>query len=157
MIAFTSSFPGEIVAVDVTPDKPIIIQKKAFLASTPGIQREVFFQKKIGTGLFGGEGFVMQKISGNGTVFLEIDGSTINYNLKPGEQMIISTGHLAMMESTVKMDVQAVKGVKNALFGGESFFNTVVTGPGTITVQTMPMSSFVAAIAEMLPVGGNKN
>ena len=99
----------------------------------------------------------MQKISGNGTVFLEIDGSTINYNLKPGEQMIISTGHLAMMESTVKMDVQAVKGVKNALFGGESFFNTVVTGPGTITVQTMPMSSFVAAIAEMLPVGGNKN
>ena len=157
LIAFTSSFPGEIVAVDITPDKPIIIQKKAFLASTPGIQREVFFQKKIGTGLFGGEGFVMQKISGNGTVFLEIDGSTINYNLKPGEQMIISTGHLAMMESTVKMDVQAVKGVKNALFGGESFFNTVVTGPGMITVQTMPMSSFVAAIAEMLPVRGNKN
>ena len=157
MIAFTSSFPGEIVAVDVTPDKPIIIQKKAFLASTPGIQREVFFQKKIGTGLFGGEGFVMQKISGNGTVFLEIDGSTINYSLKPGEQMIISTGHLAMMDSSVKMDVQAVKGVKNALFGGESFFNTVVTGPGAITVQTMPMSSFVAAIAEMLPVGGNKN
>ena len=139
MIAFTSSFPGEIVAVDVTPDKPIIIQKKAFLASTPGIQREVFFQKKIGTGLF------------------EIDGSTINYSLKPGEQMIISTGQLAMMDSSVKMDVQAVKGVKNALFGGESFFNTVVTGPGTITVQTMPMSSFVAAIAEMLPVGGNKN
>ena len=157
MIAFTSSFPGEIVAVDVTPDKPIIIQKKAFLASTPGIQREVFFQKKIGTGLFGGEGFVMQKISGNGTVFLEIDGSTINYSLKPGEQMIISTGHLAMMDSSVKMDIQAVKGVKNALFGGESFFNTVVTGPGAITVQTMPMSSFVAAIAEMLPVGGNKN
>ena len=157
LIAFTSSFPGEIVAVDITPDKPIIIQKKAFLASTPGIQREVFFQKKIGTGLFGGEGFVMQKISGNGTVFLEIDGSTINYSLKPGEQMIISTGHLAMMDSSVKMDIQAVKGVKNALFGGESFFNTVVTGPGAITVQTMPMSSFVAAIAEMLPVGGNKN
>ena len=111
LIAFTSSFPGEIVAVDITPDKPIIIQKKAFLASTPGIQREVFFQKKIGTGLFGGEGFVMQKISGNGTVFLEIDGSTINYSLKPGEQMIISTGHLAMMDSSVKMDIQAVKDI----------------------------------------------
>ena len=121
MIAFGSGVPGNILPIDLSDGKTIVAQKRSFLASEAGVNMEVHFQKKGAAGLFGGEGFVMQKISGNGTVFLEIDGSTINYNLKPGEQMIISTGHLAMMESTVKMDVQAVKGVKNALFGGESF------------------------------------
>ena len=152
LIAFTSCFPGEILAVDVTPDKPIIIQKRAFLACTAGIEAEVVFQKKLGTALFGGEGFIMQKLSGSGTVFLEIDGSTINYNLKPGQQMLVSTGHLAMMEESVTMDIQQVRGVKNVLFGGESLFNTVVTGPGVVTLQTMPMSNLIAAIASRLPV-----
>ena len=156
MIAFTSSFPGDILAVDITPDKPVIIQKKAFLACTAGVEMEVFFQQKLGTALFGGEGFVMQKLSGSGTVFLEIDGSTINYSLKPGQKMVISTGHLAMMDETVKMDIEQVKGVKNMLFGGESLFNTVVTGPGSVTVQTMPMSNFIANVARALP-GGSKN
>lgn len=157
LIAFTSNFPGNILAVEITPDKPIIIQKKAFLASTVGINTEVVFQKKLGTALFGGEGFIMQKLSGSGTVFLEIDGSIVNYDLKAGERMLISTGHLAMMEETVSMDIQQVKGVKNMLLGGESFFNTVVTGPGVVTVQTMPISNFVAAVAQMLPVATNKN
>ena len=157
LIAFTSRFPGNIMAVEVSPDKPIIIQKKSFLACTVGIDMEIFFQKKIGTALFGGEGFIMQKLSGNGTVFLEIDGSTVSYSLKPGEKMVISTGHLAMMDDSVSMDIQQVKGVKNMLFGGESLFNTVVTGPGVITVQTMPMSNFVAAVAQMLPPTVNKN
>ncbi len=152
LIAFTSCVPGNIIAVEITPDKPIIIQKKAFLAMTTGINMEVFFQKKIGTALFGGEGFIMQKLSGSGTVFLEIDGSTINYNLKPGQQMLVSTGHLAMMEESVTMDIQQVRGVKNVLFGGESLFNTVVTGPGVVTLQTMPMSNLIAAIASRLPV-----
>ena len=116
---------------------------------------EVFFQKKIGTALFGGEGFIMQKLSGSGTVFLELDGSIINYNLQPGEQMLISTGHLAMMDNSVTMDIQQVKGVKNVLFGGESLFNTVVTGPGQVTVQTMPMSNLVAAIAARIPPKSN--
>ncbi len=151
LIAFTSSFPGNILAVEITPDKPIIIQKRAFLACTTGVSMEVFFQKKIGTALFGGEGFIMQKLSGNGTVFLELDGSVINYDLKAGEKMVVSTGHLAMMDETVTMDVQQVKGVKNVLFGGESLFNTVVTGPGVITVQTMPMNNLIALIASRLP------
>ncbi len=112
---------------------------------------EVVFQKKLGTAIFGGEGFIMQKLSGRGTVFLEIDGSTINYNLKPGQQMLISTGHLAMMDETVTMDIQQVKGVKNILFGGESMFNTVVTGPGVITLQTMPMTNLIAEIVSRLP------
>ncbi len=151
MIAFTSSYVGNILAVDITPDKPIIIQKRAFLACTTGVDMEVFFQKKVGTALFGGEGFIMQKLSGNGTVFLELDGSILNYELKAGEKMLISTGHLAMMDVTVTMDIQQIKGVKNVLFGGESFFNTVVTGPGVITVQSMPLSNLVGLIASRLP------
>ena len=151
IIAFASNFPGDILAVEVTPEKPVIIQKRAFLACTTGVQMEVVFQKKLGTAIFGGEGFIMQKLSGRGTVFLEIDGSTINYSLKPGQQMLISTGHLAMMEETVTMDIQQVKGVKNVLFGGESLFNTVVTGPGVITLQTMPMTNLLAAIVSRLP------
>ena len=153
LIAFTSSYVGNILAVEITPDKPIIIQKRAFLASTPDVNMEVFFQKKIGTALFGGEGFIMQKLSGSGIVFLELDGSVINYNLKAGEQMLISTGHLAMMDATVSMDVQQIKGTKNILFGGESLFNTVVTGPGVVTVQSMPLSNLIGEIASKLPAG----
>ena len=155
LIAFTSNFPGNILAVEITPDEPIIIQKKAFLACTTGVKMEVFFQKKIGTALFGGEGFIMQKLSGSGTVFLELDGSVINYQLKAGEKMLISTGHLAMMDSSVTMDIQQIKGVKNVLFGGESLFNTVVTGPGKVTVQTMPMANLVAAVAALIPTKSN--
>ena len=151
LIAFTSSYVGNILAVEITPEKPVIIQKRAFLASTPDVNMEVFFQKKIGTALFGGEGFIMQKLSGSGTVFLELDGSVINYDLKAGEQMLISTGHLAMMDATVSMDVQQVKGAKNILFGGESLFNTVVTGPGVVTVQSMPLSNLIGEIASKLP------
>ena len=151
LIAFTSSYVGNILAVEITPDKPIIIQKRAFLACTPDVNMEVFFQKKIGTALFSGEGFIMQKLSGSGIVFLELDGSVINYDLKAGEQMLISTGHLAMMDATVSMDVQQVKGAKNILFGGESLFNTVVTGPGVVTVQSMPLSNLIGEIASKLP------
>ena len=153
LIAFTSSYVGNILAVEITPEKPVIIQKRAFLASTPDVNMEVFFQKKIGTALFGGEGFIMQKLSGSGIVFLELDGSVINYDLKAGEQMLISTGHLAMMDATVSMDVQQIKGTKNILFGGESFFNTVVTGPGVVTVQSMPLSNLIGEIASKLPAG----
>ncbi len=157
MIAFSSSFPGVILAVEVTPGRPIIIQKKAFLACTSGVDMEVFFQKKVGTALFGGEGFIMQKLSGNGIVFLEIDGAAISYSLKPGEQMIISSGHLAMMDGSISMDIQQVKGVKNVLFGGESLFNTVVTGPGNITVQTMPITNFVSKVAQMVTAGSSNS
>ena len=153
LIAFTSSYVGNILAVEITPEKPVIIQKRAFLASTPDVNMEVFFQKKIGTALFGGEGFIMQKLSGSGTVFLELDGSVINYTLQPGQQMLISTGHLAMMDATISMDIQQIKGVKNVLFGGESLFNTAVTGPGTVTVQTMPISNLIGEIASKLPAG----
>ena len=155
VIAFTSSYVGNILPIEITPEKPIIIQKRAFLACTTDVNMEVFFQKKIGTALFGGEGFIMQKLSGNGIVFLELDGSVFNYELKAGEKMLISTGHLAMMDATVSMDIQQIKGAKNILFGGESLFNTVVTGPGKVTVQSMPLSNLVGMIAARLPSNNN--
>ena len=151
MIAFASSFPGSIRAVEITPSKSVIIQKRAFLACTEGVELSVHFQKKLGTGLFGGEGFIMQKLSGSGLAFVEFDGSVVEYELGAGEQMVIETGNLVMMDETVKMDVQQIKGVKNVLLGGESLFNTIVTGPGRIMIQTMPVTSFVSNIAAMLP------
>ena len=151
MIAFASSFPGAIRVVEVTPDHPIVAQKSSFLAATSGVELSVFFQKKLGAGLFGGEGFVMQKLSGHGLAFLEIDGSAVEYELQPGQQLIVDTGNLAMMSDTCKMDIQSVKGVKNVLFGGEGLFNTVVTGPGRVTLQTMPLSNFASTIATYIP------
>ena len=151
MIAFASSFPGSIRAFEITPNHPIVCQKKAFLASTSGVEMSVHFQKKMGTGFFGGEGFIMQKLSGSGTAFLEIDGSVVEYNLEKGQQMLIDTGYLAMMDDTVTMEIQQIKGVKNVLFGGEGLFNTLVTGPGRVLIQTMPISNVASVIARMIP------
>ena len=151
MITFGSSFPGAIRAVEITPNHPVIVQKSAFLAATAGVELSVFFQKKVGAGFFGGEGFIMQKLSGRGLAFLEIDGSAVEYELAAGEQLIVDTGYLAMMDESCSLDIQSVKGVKNMLFGGEGLFNTVVTGPGKIILQTMPLSSFAGTIAACLP------
>ena len=151
MIAFASSFPGSIRAVEITPDRPVVVQKSGFLASEQGVELSVFFQKKGMAGFFGGEGFIMQKLSGHGTAFLEIDGSVVEYDLQPGQQIIVDTGNLAMVDATCTIDVQTVKGVKNVLFGGEGLFNTVVTGPGRVVLQTMPISNFASSIASLLP------
>ena len=151
MIAFASSFPGSIRAVQITPDRPVVVQKSGFLASEQGVELSVFFQKKGMAGFFGGEGFIMQKLSGHGTAFLEIDGSVVEYTLQPGQQIVVDTGNVAMVDATCTIDVQTVKGVKNVLFGGEGLFNTVVTGPGRVVLQTMPISNFASSIAAMIP------
>lgn len=156
LIAFASSFPGSIRPVELRRGQSIICQKSAFLAAEQGVELSVFFQKKISAGLFGGEGFVMQKISGEGMVFIELDGSAVEYNLGVGQRMVIDTGNLAMVDETCSIDVQSVKGVKNVLFGGEGLFNTVVTGPGHVVLQTMPLSTFVSSIAPMMPQKSSK-
>ncbi len=156
LIAFSSSFPGHIVAMEIGPGRDIVVQKGAFLASTTGDRTEVFFQKKVSAGFFGGEGFVMQRVYGEGIAFLEIDGSAIQYDLAAGQQMVIDTGYLAMMDSSCTMDIVSVKGAKNALLGGEGLFNTVVTGPGRITLQTMPMNQFAGCIAPYIVQPGSK-
>ena len=146
-IAFASSFPGAIMAVEIGPGKEIICQKSAYLASTPGVELSIQFQKNVGSGFFGGEGFIMQKISGQGIAFLEIDGSVVEHMLAPGQRIIIDTGYLAMMDGTCTMSVESVKGIKNKLLGGEGFFNTVVTGPGKVALQSMPASAVASVVA----------
>lgn len=146
-IAFASSFPGSIRAFDIGPGREIICQKSAFLASDPGVELSVYLQRRFGAGLAGGEGFIMQRLSGMGTALIEVDGYAVEYNLSPGQQMIVDTGYLAAMSSTCKMEIQTVKGFKNVLFGGEGFFNTVVTGPGFILLQTMPITNVASMLA----------
>ena len=150
-ITFAASFPGSIRAVEITPDRPLIIQKSAFLAATSGVDISVYFQQKMRTGFFGGEGFIMQKLSGRGLAFIEIDGEGVDYDLRPGEQLIVDTGYLATMDPTCDMDIRTVKGAKNIFFGGEGLFNTVITGPGHVVLQTMSVVQFTARIAAMIP------
>ena len=154
MIAFASKFPGSLRAIQITPDRPVIVQKSGFLASEAGVELSVFFQKKVGAGFVGGEGFIMQKLSGNGIAFIELDGSTVEYDLAAGQQIVVDTGYVAMMDASCSMDVQTVKGVKNVLFGGEGLFNTIITGPGHVVLQTMPINGFAALIASMIPSKG---
>ena len=151
MIAFASSFPGAIRAFELEPGKDIVCQKTAFLASTFGVEMSVFLQKKIGSGLFGGEGFIMQRLSGRGIVFLEFDGHIVEYDLAPGQQILVDTGYLAAMESTCSIDIKSVPGVKNMVFGGEGIFNTMITGPGHIWLQTMPISNVAGEIGRFIP------
>lgn len=153
MIAFASCFPGSIRAFEIAPGREMVFQKSAFLAAEAGVSLSVFFNKKIGAGLFGGEGFVMQKVSGQGLMFAEFDGHVIEYDLQPGQEIVLDTGHLAAMEATCRIDIQTVPGMKNKFLGGEGFFNTVVTGPGRVWLQTMPISNVAGAIRKYIPSG----
>ena len=151
MIAFASSFPGSIIPFEITNGNGIIVQKSGFLAMEKGLDLSVFFQKSLGRGFFGGEGFIMQRISGEGTAFVEIDGYCKEYTLAAGESIIVDTGYLAAMSETCTMDIQTVKGIKNALFGGEGLFNTRITGPGKVYIQSMPIINTAQRLIPYLP------
>ena len=151
MITFGSSFPGQIIPLQVSPGREMILQKSAFLASETGVNLSIFFNKKLGAGLFGGEGFIMQKISGQGIAFVEIDGELVEYDLKPGEALVVDTGNVAGFESTVSMDIRQVPGLKNKLLGGEGLFNTHLTGPGKVWLQTMPIVNVAMALKGFFP------
>lgn len=151
MIAFASSFPGSIKAFEITPGNEMIFQKSAFLASEASVKLSVHFHKKLSSGLFGGEGFILQKVSGHGIVFAEFDGHVVEYELQAGQQIVVDTGHLAAMTAGCQMEIRSVPGVKNMLFGGEGIFNTVISGPGRIWLQTMPISNVAGAIRPYIP------
>ncbi len=151
LIAFASSFPGQIKAYEIGPGREIIVQKSGFLAAEAGVELSVFFQKKLGAGFFGGEGFIMQRLSGQGTAFLEFDGHIVDYELQPGQQIVVDSGYLAAMDSTCSIEVRTVPGLKNMVFGGEGLFNTVVTGPGRVWLQTMPISNVAQLILSFMP------
>ena len=149
-IAFASSFPGIILARQLQAGESIVCQKSAYLCATEGVQFAVHFQKKLGVGFAGGEGFIMQRITGPGTVFLEMDGYCKEYDLMAGEKIVCDTGVLAYMDMTCQMDIQMVKGFKNVMFGGEGLFDTVITGPGKVFLQTMTIPKFAGIIRPFL-------
>ena len=153
MIAFASSFPGSIKPFEIAPGREIIFQKSAFLAGEAGVTLSVHFNKKLGAGLFGGEGFILQKVSGSGIAFAEFDGHVVEYDLAAGQQIVVDTGHLAAMDASCTMDIQTVKGAKNVLFGGEGLFLTNITGPGRVWLQTMPLSNVAAVLRPYMPSG----
>ena len=155
MIAFASSFPGSIIPFEVTPDNGIIVQKRGFLAMEKGLNLSVYLQERIGTGFFGGEGFIMQKITGSGLAFIEIDGHCKEYQLAAGESMIVDTGYVAAMSESCTMDIQSVKGVKNALFGGEGIFHTRITGPGKVYIQSMPVINTAQVLSGYISRGSS--
>jgi len=155
MIAFASSFPGSIIPYQVTPSSGIIVQKGGFLAMENGLDLSIYFQKKLGKALFGGEGFIMQKITGNGLVFLEINGYCKEYELGYGESIVLDTGYLVAMSDTCTMDIETVKGVKNMFFGGEGVFHTRVTGPGKVYIQSMPISNMAQELAPHIQINVN--
>lgn len=155
LIAFASSFPGSIRAFEIGPGKELVVQKSGFLAAEAGVELSVFFQKKLGSGFFGGEGFIMQKLSGQGSAFAEFDGHVVEYELAAGQSLVVDTGYIAAMDATCSMDIVTVPGVKNAFFGGEGLFNTVVSGPGHIWLQTMPISSVAAVLRPFFPSNNN--
>lgn len=155
MITFGSSFPGQIMPLEIGPGREMILQKKAFLAAEAGVSLSIHFNKKIGSGLFGGEGFIMQRLSGQGVAFAEIDGELVEYQLEAGQQLVVDTGNVAGFEPTVSMNIQQVPGLKNMVFGGEGVFNTLLTGPGKVWLQTMPISSVAMAIRPFIPTGNN--
>ncbi len=149
-IVIASSFPGSIVPIELA-GRAIIAQKSAFLCAQPSVTLSVHVTKGIGAGLFGGEGFILQKLTGYGTVMLEIDGSLVERILAPGETIKVDTGNVAAFEETVQYQAEMVKGFKNILFGGEGLFLTTLTGPGKVWLQTMTLPGFAKSLIPFLP------
>lgn len=156
-IAFASCFPGTIRAVKIRPGQDLIVQKSAYLASEAGVDMSIYFQKRLGSAFLGGEGFIMERFFGSGICFLEVDGSAEEYTLAANERKIVSTGNLLAMDASCRMDIQSIGGMKNVLFGGEGFFNTVITGPGRIILQSMPIQVTARALYPYMPNIGSGN
>ena len=151
LVTFSSDFPGKLIPVNLAAGQSMIAQKDTLLVAEKSVNLTIAFQKRLGAGLFGGEGFILQKFEGPGTFFAAFDGEIVEYTLSPGQRLLIDTGHVAMFESSVGYDIQMVKGIKNLLFGGEGLFLATLTGPGRIWLQTMPMAKLAGALRKFMP------
>lgn len=154
-IGFAARTPGKIMPIRLNGSNTIIGQKNAFLAAEDGVNLDIYFRNKLGAGIFGGEGFILQKFTGTGIVFLEIDGEVIEHDLQPGEKLLVDPGHIAAMEESVDFDIERVKGAKNILFG-EGLFFARLQGPGKVWIQTMPLSKLAEALIPFLPTTTEK-
>jgi uncharacterized protein (TIGR00266 family) len=155
VVAFASEFPGKIVPVDLAPEQTIIAQKDAFMCAEKSVDVAIHFRKRLGAGFFGGEGFIMQKLTGPGLAFFELDGEIVEYTLQQGQTMMVDTGYVAMFEPTVDFDIEMVRGIKNIFFGGEGLFLARLRGPGRIWLQTMPMYNLARKVAAHVNRGGS--
>ncbi len=151
MVAFASDFPGKIVPINLAPGQEMICQKTAFLCAEKTVGLSIHFRRRLGAGLFGGEGFILQKLTGPGVAFVCLDGEIVEYTLAPNQILKVDTGHVAMYEPTVSFDVEMVKGLSNIFFGGEGLFLATLKGPGRVWLQTMPTSNLARAILPHLP------
>jgi uncharacterized protein (TIGR00266 family) len=151
LVAFSSEFPGKIVPLHLGPGQQVIAQKDAFMCAEKSVQIEMHFRRKLGSGFFGGEGFILQKLTGPGVAFVELDGEIVEYTLEQGQLLKVDTGHVAMFEPTVQFDIEMVKGFKNILFGGEGLFLSTLRGPGRVWLQTMPAMNLAKRLAQYLP------
>lgn len=150
-VTFTPETVGKVVAMELAPGQALICAKDSFMCAQEGVELDIHFRPKIGAGLFGGMGFVLQKLTGPGLVFLEISGEVSEYELAPGETMRIDPGHIAFFEPSVQHDVQMIKGLMNWLGGGEGLFLATLTGPGKVWLRSMPLPNLAQKIAQYLP------
>jgi uncharacterized protein (TIGR00266 family) len=151
LITFTPEAPGSIMTLELQPGESRICQKDAFMVAEESVQLETHFRKRLGSGIFGGEGFILQKLTGPGTAWVEIAGELRSYALKPGQTMRVDPGHIAMYEPTVDYDIARVKGVANMLFGGEGLFLATLTGPGKVWLQSLPLANLASSISRYIP------
>ncbi len=155
LITFTPEAPGSIIPVQLAAGEARICQKDAFMVAEESVSLEIHFRKKLGAGLFGGEGFILQKLTGPGMAWVEIAGEVREYILKDGQTMKVDPGHIAMYEPTVQYDITRIKGIRNMLFGGEGIFLATLTGPGRVWLQSLPLSNLANKIAQYLPLNNS--
>jgi uncharacterized protein (TIGR00266 family) len=155
-VAFSAEFPGNIIDLDLAGGQSVIVQKDSFLCAEKSVELDLHFRKRLGAGLFGGEGFMLQRLTGPGKAFVNFDGEILVKDLKPGELLRVDTGHVAMFEPTVDFDVEVVRGFKNILLGGEGLFLATLRGPGKAYLQTMPMNKLAQKVAQYMPQVGGK-
>ena len=153
-VVFTPEAPGRVLNMVLEPGQSLICQKDTFLCAEESVELKMHFHKRLGAGLFGGEGFILQKITGPGTAFFAIPGEVRERTLAPGEKLLIDPGHIAMFEPTVDYEINMVRGIKNVLFAGEGLFLATLTGPGKVWMETMPLANLAAKIARYIPSKG---
>ena len=156
LLAFATRVPGHILPIDVSPSKVFMIHRHGFLCGTPGVQLSVGFQQSLGAGIFGGDGFLLQKVVGQGQAWIELDGEVVPYDLGPGETLRVHPGHVGMFEESVNFNITRVPGIKNMLFGGDGIFLAALTGPGRIWLQSLPLANLAHALSPYLNTGGER-
>jgi len=154
LVVFTPEAPGKVLAFQLAAGQSLICQRDAFMCAEASAKLEMHFRKKLGAGLFGGEGFILQKVTGPGTVFMEIPGDVREYALAAGETMQVDPGHIALFDPTVSYDITMVKGVANIFFSGEGLFLAKLAGPGRVWLQSLPLSNLARKLAKYMPTKG---